>query len=109
MRVVVVGGAGAMARTIVRDLSESAKVEEILVADYQGEKAEEFAASLKDPRIKWSFVDAHKIDETADLMEGYDAVINSAQYYVNMSVMRACLKAGCHYNDLGGMFHTTRE
>lgn len=109
MKIAVIGGAGAMARTIVRDLSENARVEEILIADYQGEKAEEFAASFRDSRIRGSVVDAYKIDETADRVKGYDAVINAAQYYVNMSVMKACLKARCHYNDLGGMFHTTRE
>lgn len=109
MKIAVIGGAGAMARTIVTDLSKNAEVEEILIADYQGEKAKRFAASFKDPRVKGSYVDAYRVDETADLVRGYDAVINAAQYYVNMNVMRACLKAGCHYNDLGGMFHTTRE
>ncbi|MBW2056151.1 MAG: saccharopine dehydrogenase NADP-binding domain-containing protein [Deltaproteobacteria bacterium] len=109
MRVAVVGGAGAMARTIVRDLSENAGVEEILLADYQGQKAEEAAASMGDSRIKGAFVDAYRVDETAELLKGYDAVINAAQYYVNLNVMKACLKGGCHYNDLGGMFHTTRR
>jgi saccharopine dehydrogenase-like NADP-dependent oxidoreductase len=36
-------------------------------------------------------------------------VINSVQYYFNLEVMRACLEAGCHYLDLGGLFHTTRK
>lgn len=52
MRIAVIGGGGAMARAIVQDLSENPKVEEILVADYQEEKAK-FLASLglasKDP------------------------------------------------------------
>ena len=101
MRIAVIGGAGAMGRTTVRDLSESSKVKEILIADYRGEKAREYAASFKDSRIQGSFVDAYKIDETANLIREYDAVINAAQYDVNINVMRACLKAGCHYNDLG--------
>ncbi len=109
MKIAVIGGAGAMARTTIRDLSECSEVEEILVADYQERKAKEYAASFQDSRIKGSFVDAYKIKETANLIKGYDAVINSAQYYVNTSIMNACLKAGCHYNDLGGMFHTTRK
>jgi len=109
MRIAVIGGAGAMGRTTVRDLSESSKVKEILIADYRGEKAREYAASFKDSRIQGSFVDAYKIDETANLIREYDAVINAAQYDVNINVMRACLKAGCHYNDLGGMFHITRK
>jgi len=109
MKIAVIGGAGAMARIIIQDLSECSDVKEILVADYQEGKAKEYAASFQDSRIKGSFVDAYKIKETANLIKGYDAVINSAQYYVNISIMNACLKAGCHYNDLGGMFHTTRK
>ena len=109
MKIAVIGGGGAMARTIIRDLSECPDVKEILVADYQEKKAKEYAASFQDSRIKGSFIDAYKIKETANLIKGYDAVINSAQYYINISVMKACLEAGCHYNDLGGMFHTTRK
>jgi len=109
MKIAVIGGAGAMGRTIIRDLSESSEVKQILVADYQEGKAKEYAASFKDSRIKGSFVDAYQIKETANLIKGYNAVINSAQYYVNISIMKACLEAGCHYNDLGGMFHTTRK
>jgi len=36
MKIAVIGGAEAMVRTIIRDLSECPKVEEILTADYQG-------------------------------------------------------------------------
>jgi saccharopine dehydrogenase-like NADP-dependent oxidoreductase len=31
------------------------------------------------------------------------------QYQLNMPVMKACLAAGAHYADLGGLFHVTRE
>jgi saccharopine dehydrogenase-like NADP-dependent oxidoreductase len=44
-----------------------------------------------------------------ELLAGADCVINSVQYYFNLEVMRACLEAGCHYLDLGGLFHTTRK
>ena len=37
MKIAVIGGAGAMARIIIRDLSECSDIEEILVADYQGD------------------------------------------------------------------------
>jgi len=109
MKIAVIGGGGAMARTTIRDLSECPDVEETLVADYQERKAKEYAASFQDSRIKGCFVDGYKTKETANLIKSYDAVINSAQYYVNISIMKACLEAGCHYNDLGGMFHTTRK
>jgi saccharopine dehydrogenase-like NADP-dependent oxidoreductase len=106
MKIAVIGS-GAMGRTTIMDLSECPEVKKILVADYQEKTAKEFASSFKDPRIKGSFVDANEIDKTADLIKGYDAVCNTAQYYVNLHVMKACLKAGCHYNDIGGLYHTT--
>jgi saccharopine dehydrogenase-like NADP-dependent oxidoreductase len=109
MKIVVLGGAGAMGRTAVRDLSENSEVKEILIADLQEAKAKEFAASFQDFRIKGAGVDANKVEETANVIKGYDTVINTAMYFCNISVMRACLKAECHYNDLGGFFHTTRE
>ena len=109
MKVAVIGGAGGMGRTTVRDISESSEVKEILVADFREAEAKEFANSFKDPRIKGAGVDASNVEETANVIKGYDAVINAAMYYVNLNVMEACLRAGCHYNDLGGMFHTTRK
>ena len=36
-------------------------------------------------------------------------VLNAAQYHVNLAVMEGALRAGCHYLDLGGLFHTTRR
>jgi len=107
MKIAVLGGAGAMARTIVKDLSESKAVEKILVADYREKEAKAYAASFNDDRIGGSFVDASDIDKTAELIKDYDVLINAAQHFVNIPAMKACLKGGCHYTDLGGLFHIT--
>ena len=109
MKIAIIGGAGAMARTTVRDLSENNNVTEILVADYQDKKAIRYAGSFNDPRIKGCFVDATDINATADLIKNYDAVVNSAQHYVNLDIMKACIKAKVHYIDLGGLFYFTRK
>ena len=110
MRIVIIGGAGTQGNVIARDISENPDVKEILIADWNEAKAKETAASLNDPRVKSSFVDAYDIDATANLIKGYDAVINSGQYDINVSVMKACLKAKVrHYTDVGGAFHWTRQ
>ncbi len=36
-------------------------------------------------------------------------LVNSASYRVNLDAMRACLEAGCHYVDLGGLYWLTGE
>jgi lysine 6-dehydrogenase len=39
--------------------------------------------------------------------ERVDTVVNCAWYQTNLSVMEACLRAGAHYTDLGGLFDFT--
>ena len=34
-------------------------------------------------------------------------LVNSASYRVNLDAMTACLEAGCHYLDLGGLYWMT--
>jgi saccharopine dehydrogenase (NAD+, L-lysine-forming) len=41
------------------------------------------------------------------LLRHSDACLNATVYYFNLEVMGACLEAGAHYTDLGGLFHTT--
>ena len=38
---------------------------------------------------------------------GCDVLVNCASYRVNLDAMRACLEAGCHYIDLGGLYWLT--
>ena len=55
---------------------------------------------------------ARQADATSDLAEqlaGMDVLVNSAAYRINLAAMRACLDAGCHYMDLGGLYHVTAE
>jgi saccharopine dehydrogenase-like NADP-dependent oxidoreductase len=42
-------------------------------------------------------------------LSGADSLLNATVYYFNLPVMEACLEAGVHYVDLGGLFHTTRK
>jgi saccharopine dehydrogenase (NAD+, L-lysine-forming) len=108
MKIVVFGG-GAMGGVAVQDLVECPDVTGILVADYNEGKAREVAGRFKDKKVQSCFADATKVEEVAKILKGYTAVINCAQYDVNIEVMQACIKAGCHYNDLGGMFHMTKK
>ena len=45
----------------------------------------------------------------AGALDGADVLVNSASYRVNLDAMRACLEAGCHYVDLGGLYWLTGE
>ncbi|MBI2604982.1 MAG: saccharopine dehydrogenase NADP-binding domain-containing protein [Deltaproteobacteria bacterium] len=113
----VIGGAGAMGRITVTDLVKTGEAgDEIVIADYDLEKAEALARELSGgrkssagPRVSAVRVDVKKRDEAARALAGAFALINCAQYQMNLEVMEIALAAGAHYVDLGGLFHITRK
>ena len=107
MNVAVLGAAGTIAPAIVRDLAESSEVESILLLDLRGEVAERVASEQGGGKAGAREADAR--DGLAVSLAGIDVLVNSASYRVNLDAMRACLGAGCHYLDLGGLYHVTGE
>ena len=84
---VVLGGAGAMGKVIVRDLYESNKNNKIVIADYNLDAAKKLASSYNSSRVKAAFADVTDIKATAKLMKSAAVVINSVQYELNLKVM----------------------
>ncbi len=109
MRIVVLGGAGIIGRTIARDLADDREVREIVIADLDLDGARKLADSLGRPGVTAVKADVTDPAALVALLRGAGAVINSVQYYFNLPVMKACLEAKTHYLDLGGLFHTTRK
>jgi lysine 6-dehydrogenase len=107
MRVAVLGAGGTIAPAIVRDLAESEEVTAMRLLDLDLRRAEEVAIEHGGDKAQ-----ARRADATGDLAEqlaGMDVLVNSAAYRINLAAMRACLDAGCHYMDLGGLYHVTAE
>ena len=109
MKIVVLGGAGIIGRSIVRDLAEDRDIKEIVVADLDVEGAKKLAEGLNRPGVTAVRADVNDQAALVALIRGAGVVVNSVQYYLNLPIMRACLEAGTHYIDLGGLFHTTRK
>jgi saccharopine dehydrogenase-like NADP-dependent oxidoreductase len=107
LKIAVLGGAGLTGSCAVRALAESAEVSEGLVADLDGEKARLVADSLGRGKFRGAAVDVRNVRATAALIRGHDVVINAVQYYFNLQVMQAALKAKVNYLDFGGLYHTT--
>src|SRR5262245_42779249 len=109
VKIVVLGGAGIIGRSIVRDLAEDREVKEIVVADLDVEGAKKVAGGLGRPGVTAVRADVNDQAALVTLLKGAGAVVNSVQYYFNLPIMRACLEAKTPYIDLGGLFHTTRK
>ncbi|MDQ2904714.1 MAG: SDR family NAD(P)-dependent oxidoreductase [Chloroflexota bacterium] len=109
MRIIVLGGAGAMGRVTVRTLIDYEDVAEIVIADYNEARAREVAASLNCDRIEVRQIDVTDEERLSALLRGADVVLNAVDYVFNLPVLRACIKERVHYADLGGLFHMTRK
>jgi saccharopine dehydrogenase-like NADP-dependent oxidoreductase len=109
LKIVVLGGAGLTGQCAVRDLLRSKSIELVRVGDYDSESLGILQAKLKKEkdRLEFGKIDVTNQDETASFLKGYEVVINAVQYYHNLTVMSAALRAGVNYLDFGGLFHTT--
>jgi len=86
-------------------------VDEVIIADRDTELAADVVALIPEGRSKVSVTQTDVTDRQGlvDTLRGADAVLNAVRYYFNLEVMSACLEAGTHYTDLGGLFHVTRK
>jgi saccharopine dehydrogenase (NAD+, L-lysine-forming) len=96
-----------MGRAVVYDLAQAGHPVRILESDRAA--AERVARRYGGRRCEVGAADAADPAALARKLEGAAAVVHCAPYRLNLAVMEAALRAGCHYLDLGGLFHTTRR
>ena len=120
MNVAVLGAGGIIAPAIVRDLAESDEAAELRLLDLDLDRAQAVADAHGGAKSVAARVDARGSSRPAggrelahsslaESLDGIDVLVNSASYRVNLDAMRACLEAGCHYVDLGGLYHLTGQ
>jgi lysine 6-dehydrogenase len=107
VRVAVLGAGGTIAPAIVRDLAESEEVTAMRLLDIDLRRAEAVATEHGGGKAQARQADATK--DLAEQLAGMEVLVNSAAYRINLAAMRASLDAGCHYLDLGGLYHVTAE
>lgn len=106
-RVVVLGGAGAMGRIILRDLVGTARRDlEPVLADRDPSLAKRLGVELGVESLR---VDVTRPTSLRRALSGAFATIASLPYRFNLDAMNGALAAGSHHVDLGGLFHVTRR
>lgn len=105
--VAVLGAAGTIAPAIVHDLGQSDEVASMALLDLDPDKADAVAREHGAGKATAAAIDARDVRSLADALEGADVLVNTASYRINLEAMQACLRAGCHYLDLGGLYWMT--
>ena len=100
MKVIMLGGYGAVGLTAAKLLIESDLVSEIALAGRSLDRAEEAAAEIghKASAVQ---VDATDEKQLASLVAGFDVIVNSVSNQVALPALHAAVRAGAHYCDVG--------
>ncbi len=110
MKVVALGGCGGMGMFAVRTALDFDFVEEIVIADLDGERARAFAEQCG-PKAKSARVDVQDPEALSRILEGVDVVLTTVGPYFRFGVpiLKAAIKAGCHYIDINDDWEPTLE
>ncbi len=100
MRVLVLGGAGAVCSQATRDLARYSDFSEIVIGEIDVEKGKKLAAEIGDARLSVLPVDAHHYDGLVETFKGFDVVMNGLPYKFDLAVTRAAVEAGVDGLDL---------
>ncbi|HXE72026.1 MAG TPA: saccharopine dehydrogenase NADP-binding domain-containing protein [Candidatus Nitrosotenuis sp.] len=109
MRILVLGGCGAMGTEATRDLAATSDFEEIVVADLDEERAGRLCAELGGGRLRPRRVDVTDVDSLVPLFAAFDVVLNCTSYHFGLGITRAAIRAGRPLLDLGGLYNTPRQ
>jgi len=102
VKILALGGSGAMGEVAVRTLLEGEYVDELMVADYDIDRAKQFVESLNDERVSARHIDVQNTGALEDLMSEVDLVINTVGpfYRFGEAIVRAAIKAERDYVDI---------
>jgi saccharopine dehydrogenase-like NADP-dependent oxidoreductase len=107
VKILVLGGAGAMGTVTVRDLAESPEVTEVIIGDLSVEKANKLKSSIGSEKVSVKRVDVSNRSGLVEVMKEADAVANATPYHLNIPIMKAAIEARKNLTDLGGVYYTT--
>jgi len=108
MKTLVLGASGQIGAYTAQDLIEFSKADVIASSRKLGNVKKAMDDLHLGTRVNVMELDANDTDAVARVAktEKVDTVVNCAWYQTNLAVMKACLRAGAHYTDLGGFFDT---
>ena len=109
MKIIILGGCGAMGSEATRDLARTSDFEEIVIADADVARAEALAEELGRGRVRAIQVDATNEAALTQSLRRFDVVANCTTYHFGLIATRAAINAGVNYLDLGGLYNTPKQ
>jgi len=95
MRILILGGAGAMAQATEQDLLtiDAGETSELVLADFDEKRLQARVDELNNPKVSSAVVHIDDHDALVKLMKGFDVVINEALAPTTLKVLNAAFDA----------------
>jgi len=100
VKVLSLGGAGAVCQHATRDLAEFSDFAGIVIGDYNVAAAEKLAAEIGDPRVSVLKVDANDYKGLVKTFGDFDVILNGLPWKYDLDVTKACVEAGVNGLDV---------
>jgi len=94
MRILSLGGAGAVCQYATRDLAEFSDFGQIVIGDYDVAATEKLAAEIGDPRLQVLRIDANDYEGLVRTFKDFEVILNGLPWKYDLAVTRACVEAG---------------
>ncbi|MFQ6068385.1 MAG: saccharopine dehydrogenase family protein [Candidatus Bathyarchaeia archaeon] len=109
MKIIVLGGGGAMGMVTVRDLAESPEVSEVIIGEASLKQAEKVAKWTGSEKVSIREVNVTDHKSLIDAISEADAIADATPYHLNLRVTKAAMETGKPLTDLGGVYYMTLE
>src|ERR1700682_2808493 len=100
MKIIILGGGGAMGSEAPRDLARTSEFEEIVIADADLERAQRLATELGGGRVRAIQIDAGDEAALTKSLRGFDVLANCTTYHFGLIAARSAINARVNYLDL---------
>lgn len=111
MKILALGGSGNMGRMAINTILESKMVDQLIVADNDIERSNDFVKTADDNRVSATALDVTDNSALEQLISQSDIVMNTIGpfYRFGATIIRAAIKTGRHYIDIMDDYGPTRE
>jgi saccharopine dehydrogenase-like NADP-dependent oxidoreductase len=100
MKILSLGGAGAVCEHSTRDLVTYSDFDEIVIGEYNVAAAEKLAADINDPRVKVLEINADNYGDMVSAFRNFDVILNGLPWKYDLAVTKACVEAGVNGLDV---------
>lgn len=109
MKILVLGGCGAMGTEATRDLATTSDFKDIVIADVDPKKARALAAELGNGRVRGLALDVTDQPALQAEIQAYDVILNCTSYVFGLIITEAAIAARRPLLDLGGLYNTPKQ